>query len=106
MTKEAVTKIKETEARAEKIIEDARITSKSMVNAAEKESREALVRFEDELRADYKADIVRLTGEVSEIVEKNFAEDNKRYKLGEGIARQHMNDAVKIILQGVVSECQ
>lgn len=106
MSKEAVLQVKQAEAQAQLIIDNAYDTSKSMISQAEARAEKSCEDFEEAIRAEYKASIEDVRREVQEIVDKNRADDQRKYNVKEQFAKRHINEAVKIILQGVMSECQ
>lgn len=106
MSRQAVLKVKEAEAKAQSIIDNAYATSKRMISDAEANAERSLEDFEATVRAEYKASVEDVRREVQDIVDKNKADDQRKYNIHEKFAQQHINDAVKIILQGVISECQ
>lgn len=106
MSKEAVLKIKEAEARAADIVENAYATSKKMVADAETTARISCEEYEAETRAEYLRGVEEIRKGANEMVEKNAAEDEKKYQAALALSEKNINDAVKIILQGVRSECQ
>ncbi len=106
MSRQAVLEVKRAEEQAQKIIDNAYATSKRMINEAETSAERSCEDFEATVRAEYKASVEDVRREVQEIVDKNKADDQRKYNIHEKFAQQHINDAVKIILQGVMSECQ
>lgn len=106
MSKEAVLEIREAEARARKIIEDAYSQSRKMINDAEACSSRECSDFEAAIKDEYRASINEVRAGVQQIVDKHKADDDKKYTASHDIAMSHINEAVKIILQGVMSECQ
>lgn len=106
MSKEAVLKIKEAEAQAADIVESAYITSKKMIADAEATSRILCEEYEAAVRADYLQSVEEIRKSANEIVEKNASEDEKKFQTALSLSEKNINDAVKLILQGVSSECQ
>lgn len=106
MSKEAVLEIREAEARAKQIIEDAYAQSRKMISDAESLSAQECSDFETATKAEYKASVDEVRAGVQQIIDKHKADDEKKYASSHELAMTHMNEAVKIILQGVMSECQ
>ena len=106
MSKEAVLKVKEAELRATAIVDDAYNKAAKMVNDAESLSAKTCAEFEQKIKADYKSRIDEVKKNAQEIIDKNNADDEKKYAVYEQMAQTHMNEAVKLIVQGVISECQ
>ncbi|MBE6548426.1 MAG: hypothetical protein E7667_06090 [Ruminococcaceae bacterium] len=106
MSKEAVLKVKEAELRATTIVEDAHGKAAKMVNDAENSVAKSCLEFEHQVKADYRSRIDEVRKNAQELIDKNNADDEKKYAVYEQIAQTHMNEAVRLIVQGVISECQ
>lgn len=106
MSKEAVLKIKEAEERARSIIESAQAESRKMIIDAEQRAQKDCDEFERSVKAEYKASVDEVRREVQEIIDRSFAECDRKCGEKEKAAEEHMGEAIKVIILGVMSECQ
>ena len=99
-------KVKEAEAEAKEIIENAQNKARKMLEDAERNAQIECDSFEDAVRQDYKSRVETVRQNAQNIIAQNKAEDEKKYSTNKRLAQLRMNDAVKTVLQGVMSECQ
>ena len=106
MSKEAVLKVKEAEAEARKIIEDATEKARIMVDHAQESMKNKCSEYEAELEEDFAKRVGQVRDDASALVEDNRRKAAFRTKWAEKKARMNMNDAVRIVLRRIISECQ
>lgn len=106
MSKEAVLKIKEAEQRAQSIIENAQAESRKAIIDAEQRAQRDCDEFERSVKAEYRASVDEVRREVQEIIDKSLAECDRKCGEKENAASEHMSEAIKVIISGVMSECQ
>lgn len=106
MSKESILKIKETEAEADRIVEDARRAAQEMIAAAEREGRELCENTEQEMlakRAEMLRQIEEKTAQMNERVMEEAKEQSEELKRNVKLRRKA---AEKIIIRGLDAKCR
>lgn len=106
MSKDAVLRIKEAEDEAKRIIDEAHAEAQKRVTAARSDADKACDTYENELREDFRGRLMQVRETAEQIIERSRTDSAQQYKIGEAMAKRHMNDAVKVILQGVEAQCR
>ncbi len=106
MSKEAVMKVKEAEAEAQKIVSDAIEQGKLAVARAEEEAERSCEEYELKITEEYDRSVELVKTDAAKIVEKNKIATDSEMQTLEEQARLRMSDAVRIVIKGIVSECQ
>lgn len=106
MSKEAVLKVKEAEAEAKRIINDANLKAKEMVEKAELKADSDCKKYEAMLSDEYKRRVEQVRSDALVLVDENRLKNQREAAWSEKKAREHMNDAVKIVLRRLIEECQ
>lgn len=106
MSKEAILKIKEAEAEAERIRENAAAEAKERVRRAEKEGKQLLACTEEEaLRVN--AERLALTRKrADELLEQSHKDAEAEAQKICADSDERMDDAVRLIVEGVFEQCQ
>jgi vacuolar-type H+-ATPase subunit H len=106
MSRDSILKIRETEQKAEQLVEDARARARAMVEAAERDGRALCERTEQELLAQN----LEMRAELRERTEQaaaNAAEEAR--KEAEQIRKDsflNKRSAEKIVIRGLMSKCR
>ena len=106
MSKEAVLMVKDAEEEAKRIVDEAHARAQKMVASARADADIACERFETELREDYRGRVDKVKDSAEQIIARSRDDAAQQYRLGEALAKRHMNEAVKVVLQGVVDRCR
>lgn len=106
MSKEAVLKVKEAEAEAKKIVNDANLKAKKMIEQAESRSDSTCNKHEEMLADEYKRRVDQVRSDALVLVDENRLKNLRETARAERNAREHMNEAVKIVLRRLIEECQ
>lgn len=106
MPRDAITTVKDTEARARAIEEDAKVKAREMIEETERSCIEFCEKEERELKAELDERLELLRRKSERLVEKNAQSNDERAQEILESARLRMRGAVKIILQEIEKQCR
>ena len=106
MSRDSVLKIKETEQKAERIVEDARARARAMIEAAEADGRALCERTEAEARAHDAALKETLYARTAETVSKANEEARAEAEAIRKNSFLNKRSAEKIVIRGLMSKCR
>ena len=106
MSRDSIQKIKETEDRAEQIVEDAKQRAREMVAAAERDGLDACERTERETAASIDQMMLQLRERTAAMSERmaNEAEEEAAKMRADAALRKR--SAEKIVIRGLTSKCR
>lgn len=106
MSRESIQKIQEAEARAERLVEDAKQRARAMQADAERQGREECDRIEEETVASLRTVMEQLrerTEAMSERMKTEAEEEAKNLRDDSALRRR---SAEKIVIRGLMSKCR
>ncbi len=106
MSKEAVLKIRETEAEAKRIVSDANAQARKMIAEAEEEAKHNCDTCEKVTKAEFAQTLKEVRTGAEMLVEKNRAEADAEALKMVRIANANMETAANLIARRLVAECQ
>ncbi len=106
MSRESILRVKDAEAKAERIVEDAKIRANAMIEEAEKKGRAMCVAAEEAATKEADLAMTMLRERTAETMERvnNDAHDEVEEMRKEAFLRRR--SAEKIVIRGLMSKCR
>lgn len=106
MSRESILKVKEAEARAERIVEEAKERAHAMIESAQKEGIALCARTEENAVRESKASMQLLREKTAETLERVNADAEQEVEAMRKEAFLRKRSAEKIVIRGLMSKCR
>ncbi len=106
MTKDAIAAIRSAEEQAEVLCRVAGERAAEMRSKIEQEGAAHCERTEAELKAEYAEELAAVSARTEALIARKLTEAQAEAQALAALARTHMDEAVKLIIWGIVEKCQ
>lgn len=106
MSRESILKIKEAEESADRIIEDAKVRAREMIEAAERDGRDLCATTETRTAEEIAETMKQLRERTAAMVERIALEANESAEAMRKNATLRQRSAEKIVVRGLMSKCR
>ncbi len=106
MTQEAISAIRQAEEQAEVLCRVAEEKATEMRNKIKREGEAHCAGVEQETAAEYTEELAAITAHAKRLTAKKLQEAEEEAEAHAERARTHIDEAVKLIIWGIVEKCQ
>ena len=106
MAKESIRRIREAEATAAQIIAEAEGSAADMLTIAEKRGKDHLDSVTSACEAENRRKLDEIRARADEMIEDGRARAAEAAKQLRTVSSVHTRDAIKLIVQGILEQCQ